>query len=89
MRRPSWAVDEDIVKVNHNKFSHKRPQNLMHESHKSAGGVGQPKRHHHPLVQTMLRLDHYLPLISRPYSDLVVAGFKVNFLEDLKAEQLI
>jgi hypothetical protein len=37
----------------------------------------------------MLRLERCLPLISKPYSGLVVAAFKVNFLEDLRAEQLI
>jgi hypothetical protein len=76
---PGRAVDEDIIEVNHNEFSHKRPQNLVHKPHKSAGGVGQPKRHHHPLVQTMLCLERCLPLISRPYFNLMVAVFKVNF----------
>jgi hypothetical protein len=30
----------------------------------------------------MLRLERRLLLISRPYSDLVVAAFKINFGED-------
>lgn len=89
MRCLSRVVDEDINEVNHNEFPHKRPQNLVHEPHKSAGCVGQPKRHHHPLVQTMLGLEHCLPLISKPYFDMVVAPFKVNFLEDLRTGQLI
>lgn len=82
---PRWIVDEDMIKVDDDKISHKWLQYLMHKSHKYVGCVGQPKEHDLPLVETVLHLEHYLPLVAKAYSNLVIPTFKINLGKDLRA----
>jgi hypothetical protein len=35
MVRKGLAINEDVVKINHNKFANERSQNVVHKTHKS------------------------------------------------------
>lgn len=40
---PRRTVDDDVIELNHHELAHKRPQNLMHESHECSHSIGQTK----------------------------------------------
>lgn len=76
------TLDKNVIKIYHQELTHKRSQHLSHYPHKCTGSVGQTKRHNHPLVQTIFRLEGCLPFISWSNADLMISTLEVNFLKD-------
>ena len=72
------TVNQDIVKINYHKLPNKWFQYLIHKSYESAGSIGQFERHHHPLIQPLLCIESYLPLISRLDPNLVIPTLKIQ-----------
>ena len=67
-----FAINQDIIKIDHNKFSYEHPKDLSHDPHKDMRCIGQTKRHHYPFVQTILSLKSSLPLIPKSNPNLMV-----------------
>ena len=79
-------INQNIVKIHHNKLLKERRQSLIHESHEGAQSIRQTKRHKEPLIQPILGLKSGFSLITFFCPSLVILTHKVNFGEDLRPE---
>jgi hypothetical protein len=83
------TINKNIIKIDDDKFSDKRFQYLIHESHESAWCIRKTERHHHPLVKSLFSLEHSFPFISRSYTNLVISTLQVNFRKKILAPDSI
>ncbi|KAJ0469781.1 hypothetical protein HanIR_Chr14g0711641 [Helianthus annuus] len=83
------AVNQYVIKVNHNKPTQKGFENLIHKAHKGARSIRESKRHDKPFVKTLLGLERGLPLVTFINSDLMIATTEVDFGEDSSPVKLI
>jgi hypothetical protein len=44
------VLNQDIIKVNHNKFANESSKHMIHQSHKSTWCISQTKRHNQLLI---------------------------------------
>ena len=77
MLRTRLTVNEDVVKVNYKKFSHKRSQYLSH-LHKGTRSISQSKWQDRPFLQYIFHFESHLSFISGTNVDLVITTFQIN-----------
>jgi hypothetical protein len=70
--------DQDVVNEDHNKLVQLFHENRVHQVHEVSGGVGQTKRHHQILVETVSGGESGLWDIFFMDLDLMIARTEVN-----------
>jgi hypothetical protein len=70
--------DQDVVNEDHDKLVHLFQENQVHQVHEVSGGVGQTKRHHQILIETVSGGENNLWDIFFTDHDLMIARTKVN-----------
>ena len=79
------TVDEDIVKIDHQKLTGEGAEDFVHESHEGTRGVGETKWHDEPFVKSLASLEGRLPLVALPDSHLMISVPKIQFGEDCRS----
>ena len=80
------TVNEYVVEVNHQEFSHEWPEYVVHQSHEGARVIREPERHDQPLIESGARLERRLPFIARSDSYLVVAVSKIQLGKNFRSD---
>ena len=83
------AVNEDIVKVDHQELAGEGTENFVHETHKSAWSIGEAKWHDEPFIQSLSCLEGRLPLIALSDSYLMISVSEIQCAEDSCSGELI
>jgi hypothetical protein len=79
----TFRKDQDIVNEDHDKLVQFFHENRIHQVHEVSGGVGQTKRHHQILIETVSGGEGSLWYIFFTNLDLMIARMKVNLQENL------
>ena len=67
------TVDEDIVKVDHQKLTGERMEYFVHESHESTRSIGETEWHDEQFIKALASLEGRLPLIALPDLHLMIS----------------
>ena len=86
---PTFAENEDVIKIYDHKIIGGRMQYIVHQSHESCWSISQAKRHDQPFKKTLYRLEGSLPNIGLFDWDLLVARFQINFAKELGSLELV
>ena len=78
----SLTIDEDVIKVDHHEISKEGLEDLIHQTHESAWGVGEAEWHNQPFIESPFSLKSRFPFISLMDPDLIIATSKLNLRED-------
>jgi len=86
---PCLAVYQNIVKKDENELAKKRAKNLVHQSLKCRGCVGEAERHDHELEVAVVRVERRLVDVLRVHAHLMLAAAEVQLGEERRALEFI
>ena len=84
-----FGVDEDVVDEHNHELVEVLHEHLIHHPHEVGRGVGQSKRHHGALVQSVSRGERSLGDIALSDLQLIVSGAKINLGEYTGTTELV
>ena len=79
MFRERTAINEDVVKINHEALTG------VHMPHEGTWGVRQAEWNDEPFIEPLASLEGCFPFVSRPDAYLMIAIPKVQFGKDLRS----
>ena len=79
------TVDENVIKIYHQKLTGEGPEHIIHEAHECTRGIGESKRHDEPLIEPFRSFKRCLPFIPRPDVYLVIPVSEIQLGENFSA----
>lgn len=72
------TINEDVIKINNEKFTNERLEYLVHQSHENTLYIGQSKRHDKSFIKSFTSLESFFPFITKSNTNLMVSTSKIN-----------
>ena len=83
------AIYQNIIKVDYCELANEWFEHLVHQTHESAMCISETEQHHQPFIQASFGLERCFPFIPFIDSNLIVATFKINLIEESGPMKLI
>jgi hypothetical protein len=84
-----FGIDQNIIDKDHYELVKLHHEYGVHEVHEVGGGIGETKRQHQVLVETILSGQSSFRNVTRSNFDLMITRPKINLGENLSSSQLI